>query len=433
MNNAKVFAARDSTKRQGSSKSTLNRERGLSVYRKWVMTFALVVATAIPLVAEETPALSSTPTQGSPVSASFLSSGEGWIVSAAKCAKKDCARIEHTVNSGATWSTLRLPRGMQTSLQASIGGYYSVPQLSIYFSNPNDGWVYGLTQGKNEDASSAAVMWSTHDGGKQWIEVPTKSLGMKFNVLAIGASRGSVYAIAWKTVDTFGLWRSSTTTGTWRPVHTPTLYSAAGGTNMEGALVFKGTSGWLMIGNDRGVTGSAQLTSSGSWAKWNAACDKVGGGYDVPVAYSATSLVDVCSIGGFGEVVAPGTPRNLKVGTNWLFVSSNGGRTFVPVSHFGNENTTQWLDGVAGLPASPSPGVIFVVQTYQKGQSYVERLLTTRNDGKTWRVVFVPTSLAMDSIEYLAFASPHLGFGIVDNGTSKSILIVSTDGGRTWH
>jgi hypothetical protein len=397
------------------------------------MTFALVAATTISLVAEESPALSATTsTPSSPVSATFLPSGEGWIVSAAKCAKKNCALIEHTLNAGATWTTLRLPQAMQTSLQASVGGYYSVPQLSIYFSNPNDGWVYGLTQGK-KDASPAAVMWSTHDAGKQWLAVPTKSLGMKFNVLAIGASRGSVYAIAWKTDDTFGLWRSSTATDAWQPVHTPALYSAAGGTDMEGALVFKGASGWLMIGNDRGVTGSAQLTSSGSWVKWSSPCDKVGGGYDVPVAYSPTSLVDVCSIGGYGEDVAPGTPRNLKVGTNWLFASSNGGGTFVPVSRFGNENTSQWLDGVAGLPASPSPGVIFIVQTFQKGQSYVERLLTTRNDGKTWRAVFVPKTPAMDSIEYLAFVSPRLGFGIVDGGTSKSILIVSTDGGLTWH
>ena len=172
---------------------------------------------------------------------------------------------------------------------------------------------------------------------------------------------------------------------------------------MEGALIFKGASGWLMIGNDRGVTGSAQLSESGSWVKWNAPCDKVGGGYDVPVANSRASLVDVCSIGGYGEAVGPLTPRKLKVGTNWLFTSSDGGRTFVAVSHFGDENTTQWLDGAPGLPASPSPGVVFIGETYQKGQSYVERLLSTRNDGKTWNVVYVPNAPSMNSIQSLAF------------------------------
>jgi hypothetical protein len=223
------------------------------------------------------------------------------------------------------------------------------------------------------------------------------------------------------------------TTDTWQRVVTPTLYSAAGGTNMQAALVFKGTNGWLMVGNDRGVTGSARLPTSGAWVKWNAPCDKVGGGYDVPVANSATTLVDVCSIGGYGEDVLPGTPRKLKVGTNWVFSSTNGGRTFVPTSQFGDENTTRWLDGAAGLPASPSPGVIFAAETYEKGQTSAEHLFSTRNDGKTWTSVYTPNSPSMDSIQYVAFASPRLGFAIVDGDTSKSILIVSTDGGRTWH
>jgi hypothetical protein len=411
----------------------LNYERGLSVIDKRVMTIAVLAAAVLSLLAQESPAVSSTSAQGSPVSASFLPSGEGWIVSAGHCAKESCAQIGRTSNAGATWTVLRLPRTMQRVMNTSIGGYYSIPQLSVYFVNANDGWIYGLTQGKTSDATSNSVMWSTHDGGQKWSEVPTESLGMKYNVLAMSASGGRVFAIGWNSIDTFGLWRSSIATNNWQRVHTPTLYSAAGGTNMEAALIFKGTSGWLMVGNDRGVTGSSRLSGSGSWVKWNAPCDKVGGGYDVPVANSAASLIDVCSIGGYGDDVAPGTPRQLKVGTNWLFSSSNGGLTFVPVSHFGNENTTQWLDGVPGLPASPSPGVIFTVESYQKGQTFVERLLATRNDGKTWHVVYIPTSPATDSIEYLAFASPTLGFGIVEGAASKSTLIVSTNGGRTWH
>jgi hypothetical protein len=401
------------------------------VFRKYVMAVAVLASAALPLVVEASASGSSTPVLTSPLSAFFLPSGEGWTVSTEHCAKKSCALLEHTSNAGATWASVQLPSPMKKMMNSSLSRYIATPpQLSIYFANARDGWVYGLTQGKS---NTDPVMWSTTNGGQQWTAVPTRSLGMEFNVLAMGASRGWVYAIAGKNIDTFGLWRSSIATHGWRRVHTPSLYTAAGGTNMEGALIFKGTSGWLMVGNDRGVTGSAQLSSSGSWVKWNAPCEKVGGGYDVPVANSPVLLVDVCSIGGFGESVAPGTARSLKVGTNWLFSSRNGGRSFIPLSHFGNENTTEWLDGVPGLPASPSPGVIFTVQTYQKGQSYVERLLSTRNDGKTWHTVYDPKSLSMDSFQYLSFASPHLGFGIVYGGSSTSMLIVSTNGGRTWH
>jgi photosystem II stability/assembly factor-like uncharacterized protein len=399
------------------------------MFHKWIMAFA-VMAAAIPLVVEESPAGSSTPPSSSPVSAFFLPSGEGWIVSVGHCTKKTCAHLERTSNAGATWSTVRVPGPLQTKMNASLSGYLAVPpQLNIYFANARDGWVYGLTQGKS---ATYSLLWSTHDAGRNWTAVPTASLGIKFNVLAMSSSRGRVYAIGWGSDETFGLWRSSITSDAWQRVRTPALYSAAGGTNMEGALVFKGASGWLMVGNDRGVTGSAQLTTTGSWVKWNAPCEKVGGGYDVPVANTPESLVDVCSIGGYGDSVAPGTPHNLKVGTNWLFSSSNGGRTFVPISRFGNENTTEWTDGVPGLPASPSPGVIFTVETYAKGPSYVEHLLVTRNDGTTWAAVYIANSPAMDSIQFVAFASPRLGFGIID-GDSRSLLIVSTDGGRTWH
>jgi hypothetical protein len=400
------------------------------VFHKSVLAFVVLAAAAVASVVDVSPSGSSTPAVSSPLSAFFLPSGEGWIVATEHCAKKSCAHLERTSNAGATWTSVRLPSAMEKEMNSSLSGYIGVPpQLNIYFANDRDGWVYGLTQ-TNSDTD--AMMWSTINGGQQWAVVPTVSLGMKFNVLAMSASKGWVYAIAGRSADTYGLWRSPIATGDWQRVHTPSLYAAAGGTDMQGALIFKGASGWLMVGNDRGVTGSAQLSSSGSWVKWNAPCEKVGGGYAVPVANSPSSLIDVCSIGGFGEVVAPGTARKLKVGTNWLFSSSNGGRTFGPISHFGNENTTQWLDGVPGLPASPSPGVIYIVQTYQKGQSDVERLRSTRNDGKTWSTVSVPKSLLMDSFQYLSFASPHLGFGIVYGGSS-TMLIVSSNGGRTWH
>jgi hypothetical protein len=402
-------------------------------FGKRVVVLAAGLGVATALLAGGSPAVSSTPTPNAPISVTILPSGEGWMVSADHCAKKACAQIERTRNGGVTWTSVRLPKELQSVMNASVGGYYSIPQLSIYFSNAHDGWIYGASQGSSMNASSKPVMWSTHDAGKKWSAVPTKSLGIKFNILSMDASMGQVYAIGWKSDETFGIWRSSITSDSWQRVDTPALYSAAGGTTMEGALVFKGANGWLMVGNDRGVSGSARLAPSGAWVKWNAPCDKVGGGYDVPVANSATSLVDVCSIGGYGESVMPGIPRKLKVGTNWIFSSSDGGRTFVPTNPFGNENTTRWLDGVAGLPASPAPGVIFAAKTYDEGQISAEHLFSTRNGGKTWTSVYTPSSPSMDSIRFVTFASPRLGFAIVDSDTSRSMLIVSTNGGRTWH
>jgi len=183
---------------------------------------------------------------------------------------------------------------------------------------------------------------------------------MKFDVLSVAASRGSVYAIGWLTGQTFGLWRSSVTTDSWQRLRTPTLDAAAGGSNMEGALILRGVNGWLLVGNDRGATAGARLTSSGRWVKWTGPCYRVGSGFAVPVATNANTLVDVCTIGGFGGYLAPGTPHELRLNSNWVFVSHDAGLTFVPTSRVVAEGSSEFLDQLPSLPASPGPGRILV-------------------------------------------------------------------------
>ena len=80
------------------------------------------------------------------MSATFLSSGEGWILLSDHCAKTTCVQIERTSNAGGDWTLVQVPSALQREMNASAAGYYSVPQLSIHFSDADDGWIYG-TQG----------------------------------------------------------------------------------------------------------------------------------------------------------------------------------------------------------------------------------------------------------------------------------------------
>ena len=282
------------------------------------------------------------------------------------------------------------------------------------------------------------MLWYTRDGGKQWFAVATKSLGIKFDVLAVDAFKGQVYVIGWKSDDKLGLWRCiDLETPRGNASSRPRSIRRREGPLWSGALVFKGANGWLMVGNDRGVTGSARLSPSGAWVKWSAPCDKVGGGYDVPVANSPTTLVDVCSIGGFGEVVGAGhtsiTPRSVQ---NWLFSSSDSGPDVRPrESICSGENTTQWLDGRSRSPGVPFTGSDLCRQKRtRRDRPQPEHLIVTRNDGKTWTSVYAPQSPSRDLIESIAFASRLLGFGIVYGGSSSSSLVyMSSNGGRTWH
>ncbi|MDH2904591.1 MAG: hypothetical protein PXZ08_11695, partial [Actinomycetota bacterium] len=369
----------------GSTTSALGRGRrsGLRVFRRCAAAvtagFTMCAALAGAPVSGST---RSTPT--SPVSVTFLRSGEGWMLGAYHCRAGTCARVEHTSNTGHTWTAEVAPIQLQTLIRTTVSDYYPVAHLTIYFANADDGWIYGSVPSGSSNGTTKPVLWSTHDAGRRWSPVSVTSLAMKYGILSVGASHGQVYAIGWNTDQSFGLWRSPISTNSWRRVRTPTLFAAAGGTGMDGALVFKGTSGWLMVGNDRGVTGGARLTSSGHWVKWAGPCASVGGNFAVPVAYSSTSLVDACTIGGFGGDVAPGTPKSLKMSTDWIFTSHNGGLTFAPTRQIGVGSPTMWLVQVSGLPASPSPGTILVAKPLNQGQASPEHLFATSNGGRTW-------------------------------------------------
>ena len=405
---------------------------GLAVLRRFVVKLAVVFAVVIATLAGAVDVGVATPAPTSTVSVSLLPSGEGWILSGYRCKASTCAHVEHTSNAGQTWSSVPLPGQLQKLMGTTLSQYYPFAHLSIYFANAENGWIYGAAPHKTANDTTDAELWSTHDGGQSWSPVHTTSLGMKFDILSTSTSRGEVYAIGWLTDQTFGLWRSPIATDSWQRVRTPTLYSAAGGTSMEGAMVFKGAAGWLMIGNDRGVTGAARLTSRGLWVKWTSPCGSVGGSFAAPVAYSSTDLVDVCTIGGYGGDVTPGTPRNLKIGTDWILSSHDGGRTFVPTIQIGVDNTSHWLDPAPGLPASPSPRVLFVAKSIKKGQTAIQHLFSTSNGGKTWTSVYTPNSDFMEAIQFVTFASRNLGAAIIQITSSTSILIISTDAGKTW-
>ena len=374
----------------------------------------------------------------SPVSASFLASGEGWILSAYRCATGACIKVDKTTNDGRSWTSLPLPAHLRTAANRPVANYFPLVPEHIYFADAKNGWIYGSKQTNGSNSQNIglanAEIWSTHDGGTTWSAVDVRARGMKYDVLSVAAGARSVYAIGWLTGQSFGLWRSSVTTDSWRRLRTPTLNAAAGGSNMEGALIFRGASGWLLVGNDRGATGSARLTGSSRWVTWTPPCNSVGDSLAIPAATSATTLVDVCTIGGFGGYVAPGTPHYLKLQSNWVFTSHDAGRTFVPTAQVVINGSSEFLDPLLSLPASPSPGSILVARWVSHGLYLSDHLYLTRDGGTTWKSVYATApKLFGPTLQFVSFASSRLGYAIVQRTTASSALIISRDGGRTWH
>ena len=370
----------------------------------------------------------------SPLSVTFISSGEGWALTTSKCGTEACVHFERTENEAKSWSDVAMPTALQTwvNVYSSLSNFPQ-NQPDVYFANSADGWIYGTINVPGSSSLPVAELWATHDGGQTWSQIAASTLGMKYDVLTMSSSNGWSYAIVWHTDDAFGLWRAPVASNTWQRVSTPTLYQAAGGTTMEGALVFRGKSGWLMVGNDRGATGLARLTPSGAWVKWNGPCGPVGDSDAVPVASSSTNLLDVCTIGGYGGDVASGTPAKLKMNTEWLFSSHDAGLRFAPVREVGAGYTTQWLGGVASTPTSKSSESLFVEKLVRRGQSSIQHLEVSRNDAKSWTTVTSVRSNVFNSFfGPVSFTSKGLGSEIVLTSLEKSSLFISTDEGLRW-
>jgi hypothetical protein len=370
----------------------------------------------------------------SPLSVSFVSSGEGWSLTTSKCDTGFCVRLERTENDGKSWSDLALPAPLQRWVDVySSLSEFPLNQPDVYFANSADGWIYGTNSVPGSSYPAVAELWATHNGGRTWSHITTSGLALRYDVLTVSASNGWAYAIGWHTNDTFGLWRASLASNTWQRVPTPTLYAAAGGTTMEGALVFRGDVGWLMVGNDRGATGLARMTPSGTWVNWNGPCGPVGNGYAVPVASSSINLLDVCMIGGYGGDVARGTPKKLKLNTDWLFSSHDGGVTFSPLREVGDGYTTQWLGGISGTPTSKSQGLLFVEKLVGSGKSSAQHLEVSRHEAKSWTTVYsVKSSVFNSFFGPVSIAPDGLGSEIFLTSFRTSSLLISRDGGLRW-
>jgi len=125
---------------------------------------------------------STTVATSSPVSVSFLPSGEGWNLSGYHCSAGACIKVERTMNDGHSWTSLPLPSRLRTAANQQVANYFPLIQQSIYFADAKNGWIYGSRQSGASNAGTYvapnAEIWSTHDGGGTWSAIGTKALGM---------------------------------------------------------------------------------------------------------------------------------------------------------------------------------------------------------------------------------------------------------------
>lgn len=360
-----------------------------------------------------------------PISTSFPTAAQGWVLGTVHCSVRPaCVQLRSTRDAGATWALETLPKAFLTLVdqkyQNTIAALNSTG-LNVRFANARDGWICGTVQsfdyfGGITTSRWLLVLWSTHDGGTTWTKQVPPGLGSEGTSWDLETSSRDVYLFGEGPTFTAVLVKSPVQSDHWSVVKTPPLGFPAGGSNNTGNVVLSEQTGWLVEGNDRGITGSLRLNHDGQWTRWSPPCASVGDSYVVPVARDARHLVVVCEIGGVFALRSPSAPRGETPGSWWLYVSNNAGSSFHPVRELNGVN------GYFSALASPTPDVFFFQYSVGSGLE----LVMSRDAGKHASVVF------HGAVTYVHFMNTTDGIGIAESRSGTSEMIMTHDGGRSW-
>lgn len=399
-------------------------ERGL--VRKLTVASIAVIATFGSLAVPATARASGVAFH--PISMSFPTSKSGWALGMDRCqSDRYCYELEHTSDAGVSWAAKPVPSLLEHPTSISPEYFYLPAPITVTFANSRDGWIYGIVPTKFLDTDverSVLKLWATTDGGQSWRSLSLSKLNMEFAVMDVAVAKKQAYLLGASENGSTIVRTSPVGENVWRRMPATRLPIPAGGTEYQGAIVTSGSHAWLVAGNDRGVDASAQLQADGTWAKWSPPCASSGFSYSVPVVTSARDMVAQCTMGGYNFTLPKGAPTGATVGSQWLYASTDGGRTFRASSEIRPMKSAPYWLTVAGLPAEPSPGVFFTTRPIEEDN--VSTLIESTDSGRTWSTVLDKSVLSVD------FLTPRTALAIVEAGPTATELMSSHDGGAEW-
>lgn len=334
------------------------------------------------------------PSDFQPVSVTFVSADDGWLLGTATCDGQPCAAIVRTVDGGATWATIPAPIFTGVPVRPSGGGI-----SGIRFANRLDGWAFGSW------TSGAPSLWATHDGGATWHGVTLPGAGTDTQVMALETGAGLVHAAYFPNTGGSVIRIATSPIGSDAWKVSPTSVELGAGPVPDPQIVLQGSTGWL-VEVDREVIAGARLVN-GAWTSWQPPCLGLAGPATLAAA-TATDLVAACDIGVWS------TPTGVH-----FYASADGGATFTEAA---SKVPVFDLQGVA----APTPSVVVVAGSLSGVGSAIVR---SPDGGQTWDAVH---TLQGGSFSELGFTTPSQGvaIGTLDGGGSQ--LLMTRDGGRTW-
>jgi hypothetical protein len=375
-------------------------------------------------------ASASTP-QLNPVSLSFPTPQQGYVLSLYDCTARTCAALQLSSDHGASWSAMAIPGQLNRDLRLVKWGTYGsgYATLSVHFADLMNGWIYGTVPApvtpRTASPNWVNRLWSTHDGGKKWSQVRLP-LTLSGGVIQMSSHAEETYLFgASFQSDHAYIFGTPSGEDNWQRKSDALLGIPAGGGPLEGSFTFAGDNGWFVAGNDRGFTATARLASDGSWRAWSGpSFEKLGASYAPIDAVTGRVLLAEVASGGFVYPPTSSVPAGWNDGASWLFISYDAGATFKPFRKLSSGYQGNYYSTVPGLPASPTPGTILT----QHASNSTYRVMRSTNWGRTWSVVL------KGSASQVLFTTRTAGIAIVDKPDSQlmSSLFRTSDSGSQW-
>ena len=322
-----------------------------------------------------------------PVSMTFVSASEGWVLGTASCAVQPCTAIVRTTTAGASWTGIPAP----PVPVASDGPAGPAPGLSyLRFASPLAGFAFG------------SQLWTTHDGGATWQHV-----WLPGRIADLETSAGVVYAAVIAQDSTVTIYRSLASADAWTPV-TGIPASVADPTDTPpislGRITLHGTAAWVILG------GRLYGTQAGvSWVQEPAACAP---GYTMAsAAASSIQQVTLLCAGNSGM----GSQGKI------LYSSGDGGASF---SLTGMPPTTG--DQFEQL-ADPTAQHIFLATS--SGATWLD---VSGDGGRTWSTALTINDGGAGWSDF-GFTTPFQGVAIEGNAAYGRHMYMTWDAGHIWH